>query len=264
MERAKGTDRILDILEKLSIISEPISRNTLARELDCPRSTIYSLIDQLVARDWVAIDESGGLALGYRAGLLGLGYGRNTRFEQVGRETVQRVALETGAVTEINVVDRWEQLVLISATGHSRNYLRTVEGSRYPLPITGSARLQLVGVPLETIRKNIPSEDFRLRSGEMLPFAQFADEIRQAERERFFIARGLIEPYIGTVGTPVRNRDGNCVATLSIILPQAELDNRTDELLAALHRGADELTSYLRTIDWPMGDRAHAELFRSE
>lgn len=102
MQRAKGTDRILDILEQLESVSEPMSRNALAKELDCPRSTIYSLVDQLVARDWVAIDSDGGISLGYRAGLLGLAYSRNARFEQVAREVVQRVAIETGVVTEIN------------------------------------------------------------------------------------------------------------------------------------------------------------------
>lgn len=168
MQRAKGTDRILDILEYLENLANPVSRNALANALDCPRSTIYSLIDQLVVRDWVAIDDDGGIHLGHRVGLLGLAYSRHARFEQFAREVVQRVAIETGVVTEINIVDNWQQLVLISATGRGRNYLRTVEGSRYPLPITGSARLQLAGVPRKTIRLNISEEDFRLASGELL------------------------------------------------------------------------------------------------
>lgn len=262
MQRAKGTDRILDILEHLENQAEPVSRNALAKALDCPRSTIYSLVDQLVGRDWLSIDDDGGIGLGHRAGLLGLAYSRSARFEQVARDVVQRVAMETGVVTEINVADNWQQLVLISATGRSRNYLRTVEGSRYPLPITGSARLQLVNVPREMIRRNVPEEDFRLGSGDLLPFDQFCEEIDQADRDGFFIARGLIERYVGTAGTPIINRNRQCVATLSIILPQADLDAREGQLLDTLRRGADELSGYLRAAVWPMGDRAHSHLFR--
>lgn len=262
VHRAKGTDRILDILEHLENVVEPVSRNALAKALDCPRSTIYSLVEQLVARDWLVVDDDGSIGLGHRAGLLGLAYARNARFEQVAREVAQRVAVETGVVTEINVADHWQQLVLISATGRSRNYLRTVEGSRYPLPITGSARLQLVDIPRETIRRNIPDEDFRLGSGELLPFDRFCEEIEQAKRDGYFIARGLIEPYVGTAGTPIVNRNHQCVATLSIILPQADLDARQEELIDRLRRGAEELSGYLRAAVWSMGDRAYNHLFR--
>ncbi len=262
MQRAKGTDRILDILDHLEDVTEPISRNALAKALDCPRSTVYSLVDQLVARDWLAVDDDGGISLGHRAGLLGLAYSRIARFERMAREVVQRVATETGVVTEINVTDNWQQLVLISATGRSRNYLRTLEGSRYPLPITGSARLQLMGIDRETIRRNIHDEEFRLGSGALLPFDTFCDEIDQAVLDGHFIARGLIEPYIGTAGTPIFNRLRQCVATLSIVLPQADLDAREGELLDTLRRGSEELSGYLRTAVWAMGDRAHSHLHR--
>jgi len=151
--------------------------------------------------------------------------------------------------------------VLISATGRSRNYLRTVEGSRYPLPITGSARLQLADIPRDLIRRNIPDQDFRLGSGASLPFEQFCDEIDQARIDGYFIARGLIDRYVGTAGVPIVNRHQHCVATLSIILPQADLDARQDALIALLRRGAEELSGYLRAAVWAMGDRAYSHLF---
>ena len=264
MQRAKGTDRILDILEHLENKPDPVSRNALAKLLDCPRSTIYSLVDQLVVRDWLTLDDDGRVSLGHRAGLLGLAYSRNAQFEQMAREVVQRVAVQTGVVTEINIADDWQQLVLISATGRSRNYLRSVEGSRYPFPITGSARLQLVNIPHELIRRNIPEEDFRLGSGEILPFEQFCNEIEQAGRDGYFIARGLIDRYVSTLGTPILNRNHQCVATLSIILPQEDLDSRQDELISILQRGAEELSGYLRAAVWAMGDRAHSHLFRDK
>ncbi|HEV7417311.1 IclR family transcriptional regulator [Tianweitania sediminis] len=262
MQRAKGTDRILDILDHLENVTEPISRNALAKALDCPRSTIYSLVDQLVARDWLAVADDGGIRLGHRAGLLGLAYSRSAQFERMAREVVQRVAVETGVVTEINVADNWQQLVLISATGRSRNYLQTVEGSRYPLPITGSARLQLAGIPRDSLARNIHEEEFRLGSGKLLPFDRFCEEIEQAGRDGYFVARGLIEPYVGTLGTPILNRLHQCVATLSIVLPQADLDSRQQDLIDTLRRGSDELSSSLRTAVWPMGDRAHSHLHR--
>lgn len=262
MLRAKGTDRILDILETLERAPEPISRNALAKLLGCPRSTVYSLVEQLLDRDWLSQHDDGTVTLGHRAGLMGLAYSKLSHFEAIAREVVARVATGAGMVTEINVIDSWQQLVLVSVTGSSQNYLRTQEGARYPLPITGSSRLQLVGIPTKTLRAKIGASDYRLGSGTVLPVEQFLAEIEQASRDGHYIARGLIDPYIGTAGVPIRNRAGDCVATLSIVLPQADLDLRQDELLATLHRGAAELTEHLRIVPWEMGDRARARLLQ--
>ncbi len=259
MQRAKGTDRLLDILETLEVMPEPISRNALAKALNCPRSTVYSLVDQLLERDWLAQSEDGLIALGHRAGLMGLAYSKLSRFEAIATEMVQRVAADLGTVAEINVVDQWQQLVLISATGRTQNYLRTLEGSRYPLTMTGSARLQLVGISPAAIRRHIPAQHFKTGAGQMSP-EQFLEEIRQAGLNGYHIARGLIEPYIGSLGTPVCNRDGACVAVLSIVLPLADLDQRQNELLDTLRRGAGELSEHLRVAPWEMGNRARARL----
>lgn len=260
MQRAKGTDRLLDILETLGTLSEPVSCNALARMLDCPRSTVYALVNQLTERSWITQTEDGGVTLGYRAGLTGLAYARQSRFEQNARAMVMQVAIKTRAVTEINVIDNWHQLVMISASGSGRNYLRTVEGSRLPLPLTGSARLQLVGVPRETIRRHLPDSDLILRPGYALPFDQFCEEIKQAERDGYYIAQGLIDPYIATLGTPINDPGGNCLATLSIVLPEADLAARKADLLDVLLKGAAELSEQLRIVPWPMGARARMSL----
>lgn len=261
MQRAKGTDRILDILEALETLPDPVSRNALARMLGCPRSTVYALVDQMAERNWIHQTEDGGIRLGHRAGLMGLAYARQSRFEQVARALVMQVAISTGAVTEINVIDNWMQLIMISATGSARNYMRTVEGSRFPLPATGSARLQLVGVPRDTLRTHISEDDLRLGNGRHLPFETFCDEIDMAARDGYYVASGLIEPYVGTLGTPITDPAGNCVATLSIVLPQTDLEARMDHLIGVLRNGAAELSDHLRVAPWPMGARARAALF---
>ena len=261
MQRAKGTDRLLDILEAMEALAEPVSRNALAQMLGCPRSTIYALVEQLAERNWILQTEDGGIRLGHRAGLMGLAYARQSQFEQVARNMVIDIAVATGAVTEINVIENWKQLVMISATSSGRNYLRTVEGSRYPLPMTGSARLQLVGVPRAQLAARIPAEDLVLGSGQRLDFEAFCNEIEQAGREGHFVAFGLIEPYVATLGAPIKNIAGECVATLSIVLPEPELVARRAELIAQLEQGAQALSEHLRAAPWPMGDRARAALF---
>lgn len=263
MLRAKGTDRLLDILETLETLAEPVSRNALARMLGCPRSTVYALVEQLADRNWIVQTEDGGIRLGHRAGLMGLAYARQSQFEQVARTMVVQIAVATGAVTEINVIDNWRQLVMMSATASGRNYLRTVEGSRYPLPLTGSARLQLAGVPKTLLRQKISDADLVLGSGLSLGFEAFCAEIEQAAQDGYFVATGLIDPYVATLGAPITNAEGDCLATLSIVLPEAELSLRRAELVETLRRGARELSDYLRAAPWPMGERARSALFEA-
>lgn len=260
MVRAKGTERVLDILDAMEVLSAPISRNALAKVVGCPRSTLYALVEQLLERGWLIQLEDGNVCLGYRAGLVGTAYGRQSTFDMVARNIVKRVATQLSAVCEINVIEGWQQLVLISETGSSRNYLRTIEGARYPLPMTGSSRLQLVGIPQKVLKTNIPDDHFKLRVDKSLTWNDFLAEIDQADSDGFFTARGLVDPYIATLGCPIADGNGECLATLSIIMPEAELDERFDEAVSATQAGALELTQFVSAVGWPMGERARRAL----
>lgn len=260
MQRARGTDRLLDILEYCESLNAPITRHALAQALKCPRSTVYVLVDQLVERGWLEENDAKDVMLGHRAGRLGLAYGKQARFEQHMRDAIQRLARDIGEVVEVNIIDRWQQLILMSATGKEHNYLRANEGSLFPLPQTASGLILLEGVSRSTIEKKIPPEHYRFNDGVLLSIDEFMERISHTSSTGYAIGRGMIDHYIGTICVAVRDRVGRVIAVLCVVVPLTELDNRIEGVLTKLQATANELTRMLAIMSWSMGEQALQEL----
>lgn len=260
MDRAKGTDRLLDILGYFEGSRHPVSRNALAIAINCPRSTVYMLVDQLVERGWLQQLPNGGVCLGHRAGLIGLAYAGHEEFERTARLTVGKLAGELGEVVDLDIIDKWKQLVVVSANGRGKTYLRVVEGSRYPLPLTASARVLLDEIPARVLEACIPPEDFVAGDGSLIQLSDFIREIQQARDLGYGVVEGSIDPMIGAVSVPVRNGAGHCLAALSVVLPSAFIKSDVRALVQPLVRAASELERELKVGGWPLGEAAFASL----
>lgn len=253
--RSRGTDQLLSVLECLASIDAPVVPNVLAEILGMPRSTLYSMVNQLEARGWL-VRQDEGLAPGPQAGMLGLAASRLTDFERRARAMVQELALQTGDLIELNIVDQWKQLIFFCANGRRDSYINSVEGMRYPLPRTSAARVLLVGLPIEMLQRNIPEEDMRMQSGAKLSYAEFHTQIAAAGAVGYAQAAGLIDPYIATLSVPVPDRSGRPIAALCTVLAAEEMRRLFDDRLSRLHQAAERLAQILRFAHWPIGEIA--------
>jgi DNA-binding IclR family transcriptional regulator len=260
MERAKGTERLLEIVEHLGRAEAPVSRNALASAMGIPRSTVYALVEQLLARGWLSQSANGEIALGQKIGLLGLAYSRQASFEPLAAEALRALANETGQSMELNIVDNWQQLVVVAAQGFEHTYLNPAAGLRVPLPATVSARVLLEGVPSARIRANIPPAHFRLADGRFLAPESFFAEIAESGRVGHAAASGLLESHVGVIAVPVRDASDRCIAAISMIMLAQSMEARLSEMLARLHRTAEKLQDTLTLGTWPLGERCRQAL----
>ncbi|MBT9433499.1 helix-turn-helix domain-containing protein [Candidatus Sodalis endolongispinus] len=74
--RVRGIDRTLQILDCLQNRQSPITTYEVAKDLAAPLSSIYSLVDVLVASRLLERDENGMICLGARLYRYGLAYAR--------------------------------------------------------------------------------------------------------------------------------------------------------------------------------------------
>lgn len=258
-ERARGTDRMLDILEQFFETEVPTTRNGLAGAMGVPRSTVYALVDQLLERGWLEQAPNGAITLGHKSGLLGLAYGRHTHFEQTANEVLLQLVEETGQAAELNIVDNWQQLVVLAVKGTEHSYLHPTGGRRFPLPSTVSGRVLLEGVSAERLAAKIPPHHFQ--AGSSTPDLEtFLAQIDQACSQGHAIGHGLIDRHIGVIAVPVRDGEGRCVAAISMIMLSEEIETKLGGVLNATQRAAQRLSDTLRLLPWSMGQRNRSAL----
>ncbi|MGF9694240.1 IclR family transcriptional regulator [Rhizobium sp. 0TCS1.26] len=242
--RARGTDRLLDVLDLIAAQQQPVTRNAIAAKLGAPRSTVYSIIDALMARGFLDQMEPEGLIVpGRLCGLLGQVYERSAPLARRAREVVTELALATGEVSELDVLQDWTQLILISRSGRGHGYRSAVEGSRFPLPATAAARFLLEGYSIAELERSIPAADFTTPTGMVLSPELLHQEIGEARRQGYWITRAIVDPYVACVTAPVRNREGRCIGVICLVVALQEIDKREAEYIAATTQAAASLSS---------------------
>jgi DNA-binding IclR family transcriptional regulator len=239
--RARGTDRLLDVLDLIA-----------AQERPATRSTVYSIIDTLLARGFLEQTEPDGLIVpGRLCGLLGQVYDRSAPLARQAKEVVTQLARTTGEVTELDVMQDWKQLILISRSGRGHGYRTAVEGSRFPLPATAAARFLLDGYSLEDLKRSIPAEDYISPTGRSYSPELLYQEVAEARRQGFWVTRGLVDPYVACVTAPVRTRDGRCIGVICLVAPLQEIDQREAEYIAATTQSAAQLSNDCALLENP-------------
>lgn len=250
--RARGTDRLLDVLDLVAAQQRPTTRNAIAAALGAPRSTVYSIIDTLLVRGFLDQMEPEGLIVpGRLCGLLGQVYDRSAPLARQARDVVTELARSTGEVSELDVLQDWKQLILISRSGRGHGYRTAVEGSRFPLPSTAAARFLLEGYSMAELERWIPAADYVTPTGVVSSPAKLHLEIDQARRQGYFVTRAMVDPYVACVTAPVRNREGRCIGVICLVVPLQEIDHRETEYIAATTQAAARLSSDCALLENP-------------
>lgn len=245
--RGRGTDRILDVLDHLEKVS-PVTVKDLASALKAPKSTLYLLVELLVAREYLEAASDGHYQLGPRAGRLGMAYGRTNSFPAVARQLLQELADASGVVAELVVLENWMQFVAFAMTSADNPYLRSSEGARFPLPHTASARFLLRDVPPNTILREIPAEHYRFPNGDSITPQAFIDDIAASRDALACSTRGIVAPHLSCIAAPLLGPDGKCRAAVSLVMPLAEIDAHEAVLTQTVLRTAAALSEQMRMI----------------
>lgn len=250
--RERGTDRLLDVLDFMATQQKPTTRNAIAAALGAPRSTVYSMIETLLARGVLEQIEPEGLIVpGRLCALLGHAYERSAPLIRQAKDVLVDLANATGEVCELDVLYDWKQLILLSRSGRGHRYRSAVEGSLFPLPSTAAARFLLEGYSPAELERFIPQADYTAATGIVSSPAQLHDEIEQAGKQGYWITRALVDPYVACVTAAVRNRDLRCIGAICLVVPLPEIDRREVEYIAATTKAAATLSGICALLENP-------------
>ncbi len=259
MQRARGTDRILDIIECVARLNRPVSRADVAHETGMPRSTVYALTDILLERAWLEESDSR-LLLGPQAGFVSNAYLRERGFEAMARDVLSAMAAETGVLAELDVVEDWLHVVAISEGSLAQGYISPIEGARLPLMPTAAARVMLADLTEAQILASVREGELVDVPGQPVTMAEFLDQLRLYRAQGYTTVTGWFDGTVSTLACPVRDGEGRTMASVCFIVPTAELNRRRAFFLDQLMRGAEALSALLRRMRWVYAERCWHKL----
>lgn len=246
MPRARGIDRVADILEHLYAQGRPMRANEIAAGIGAPKSTVYEIVRRLSdARILEAVGGDGRVFLGRRLYYYGNAYLGTFDLVREAGPFLAALTEETQETSQLCMLEGDKYTVALMREGARHFKIRSDVGHRIALTWTASGRLLVAGMPDDAILRFVPPEDFVLPGGSRLPPETFLRQVRQAQAQGFYSCDSVVDNFTHCFAAPVVDESGRCLATMCLVVSRDDAGRRYDALTATLARHARGLSARL-------------------
>ncbi|MDN3714136.1 IclR family transcriptional regulator [Paracoccus cavernae] len=241
-KRTSGIDRTLQMLDILADKQVPMTVYELAKSAGAPASTIYRLVDELVERDMLSRREGNVVWLGPRLMRYGMVYRGHVDAIALAEQVMGKLARQTGETVQICTNDDDMMLVVAMAGGEGHFRISSEVGTRVPLNWTASGRLLLghLSEPERIARFARLAQPSRTGLAETDPKV-LSDQAAADFAARLAVQLNASEFSVACIAAPIRDAKGVCIATISIVTADRQVEMRGDELAAAVQAAALEV-----------------------
>ncbi|MFV0430340.1 MAG: IclR family transcriptional regulator [Arachnia sp.] len=228
--------RTLDILELFLRGSASLSAAEVVRLTGLPRSTVHELLTTLTSRDYLQKnEESGRFTLGVT--LLHLGNAYSERFDLLGAANLAARALSERLAETASVAIRQGAAVFYLARVERRAVLAIPSGigQRLPASCTAIGKALLSAVPDDMLTAMYPDPTslpvMTQRSITTLP--DLIADLNVARQRGYALENGESTPGLRCLAKLVYDGDRNAAAAISVSVPEARWERRSEEDWAA-------------------------------
>lgn len=247
-KRVGAIDRSLQVLDVLTDANRPMSTYELTRETGAPASTIYKIVDELMERGMLSRAGENVVWLGPRLLRYGLAYRASVDLFAAARREMDRLCAAVGETVQVCARDEGMMTVVHMARGPGHFNVASDVGTRVPLNWTASGRLLLGHLP-EAERREIfarcarPSQT-RLAETDADQLAKLAGK---EFRDRIAVQMSASEYSVACIASPICDQHGNCLATISIVLPESTAQAELEKLAKAVQQAAENVENAVGT-----------------
>lgn len=243
----KSADRTVELLEVLSASDRRLTLTELHRELSYPKSSLYMLLQTLVARGWVEVDsDRGTYGIGVRALLVGTSYLDHDPVVRAAIRVMEQVRQNINETVHLARLDGADVVYL--ASRESEHHLRVVSrvGRRLPAHSTSLGKAVLSTRTPEEVDQILPDVLNPLTPNTVTDRAALHEQLAGFRNVGYAHEREENTPGLGcfAVALPYRNP---VLDAMSCSVPLGRLDPEHErQVIAALLDAARTITELLR------------------
>jgi len=244
----QSVDRAVTVLEILAREGDA-GVTEIAAELGVHKSTAFRLVAALEARDLVEQNtERGRYRLG--VGILRLAGATTARLDliQQSRGVCRRLAADVGETINIAVLADGGALYVDQVAGPSALQLHNWVGQRIPLHATSNGKVLLAYLDDTPLADVVSTPLERFTEHTITSLRKLSAEIRLVRERGYATAVDELEVGLTAVAAPIRNADGEVIASVSASGPGFRLaGERVAEVARAVTVAGDEIS---RRLGW--------------
>ena len=244
VDRQKGIDRVINLLQGLLRLRAPARPGDLARLIGAPRSTTYEIVNRLLEAELLDyVGDDGKVYFGRAMQLFGAAFAEVNPLYRRAAAVMAALAMETGITAQICGLRGRKYTVLDSRSGAALFRITSDVGVEVPIPWTASGRLLLGHMTPEAIRSLVPEEDYRLPDGRIIDRESFIADVAHCTQRGWSETTGLADHFTRCLAAPLHDGDRVCRMTLCLVAPAETPFSQRDRLLTLLRNAATALSS---------------------
>lgn len=245
-QRTSAISRALEVFDHLQATQQALTAYEIARSIGAPLSTVYAIVDDLVAKDLLTRDMQGFVWFGPRLYYYGLTYARSLDLLTEATHQMHELARRSGETVQVCGRDQDDMVVLAMEEGDDHFQVTSRVGTRTPLSWTASGRLLVGHLPeaelIDLFRRSArPSPTERAETD---PEA-LSRRAREALKLGFSIQAGESDFAVACIAAPIRDRTGACRATMSIVVSERRAEQKGPELIQFVLASAKQVEKRL-------------------
>jgi len=244
----KSADRVLQILEIIGLEREGITHGELSVNLQIPKSSLTSLLGNLVSRGYLT--TNGGdrrYRLGPRVLVLAARYLNGLDLVELGHPIIRKLTRAIDESSEI-AIQKGDEIMIICKEDSSRPLGRMIQlGDRAPMYATAAGKVILAHLPEEEIARYLSTVDFTpITPSTITDQKVLSRELEAIRSEAVGCCREELHEGITAIASPVFDLYGRVAASIVLPIPSirfsADKEKRAERMLRS---AAEELSHQL-------------------
>ncbi|MDR3564295.1 MAG: IclR family transcriptional regulator [Negativicutes bacterium] len=212
--------RALTILDEVSTVNDHgLSLSEIAEKIDLPISTVYRIVQNLVAWQYLAEKDSGNYVLGFAFLTFGNIVKRDLVLTNYARKYMEELNQKTKETIYLAILDKMAgDLIYIDKLESLRNIkLAAGVGSHNYIHSTANGKCLVSRMSVDKVKELLNAHGMpQLTATTITDIPAFLEEIRKVKESGFAIDDLENEPGVRCVASPIYDYTGNVVATVSI------------------------------------------------
>lgn len=228
----KTIDKALDVLEAFTSDRPEWGVTELGHHLGWDKSVAQRVLATLEARGYVARSAR---TRRYRLGLSVLGLAdvvnRTLDVREVAREGMVDLVGKTGESAILTVVAGDEAVCVDALEGPRAIKYSTRVGMRIPPHLGAGSKVLFAFRPVEEIERMLSGRKLEaFTDGTIVDKGELRREYARIRERGVAVSLGEMDPEVGAIGFPLRNRRGSVVAAVTVVGPRERIVGEQEKL----------------------------------
>lgn len=238
--------RALAILCVFSFADPILGVSEIGRRLELPKTTVHRLLATLVAEGFIERTEGGRYHLGLKLYEIGQQAVQNHGLRQIGHGPLERLRNETGETAHLAILSGSDVLYVDRLESPQLMKLMTSVGRRRAAHATSTGKCLLAfGTPHDVdvvLATGLP----RLAPRTIATKSALKQSLAETRKNGYAVSLNESAPEVVSVGAPIFDRNGACVAAVSVAGPALRMPpDSLDRTIRLVVRTAAEISAGL-------------------